>query len=706
PCEFGAHEHCQCADGFTGLKWCDFDGNWGLCDCDDDPGSDSDVDSDVDTDADSDWVGTECEPPVDEGDEDPCPGITGDADSFCFAWTGAPGGFCTKECTAATYNVPVQEGCPTFDGIVCMNISHLTADPADDEVGYNVCVEECIPQPLGNPGPCKASFQACDPEGWARESQFATCLMAKCQSNADCLVASGPECTNDGDCNTAEGETCSEDNLCVFEANCDTESGRCTWEAGTADAEPGDPCNSSWDCNKNSICFQPEVDEDGKTTPANGYCASFGCKAANSAAVNGSGSSDPAIQDEFTCGMLGTCHAGFNSGGLCMKRCNPPHDQDAFRCRQQSWGDPYLDVNGDYDCYDQTAYGYPIATGGNVEMYTVASAPVCSYVMRGVGSKCGDDEDEYEQTPQDCADRYGGNPTPWGLGMTCRDHETGELDDFGYCLDNTTSGPTESWGASDSDTDTDTDTDTDIDTDTGTGPALIELEWTALWGGWFQMGSPDAVGNDDEHPQHGVSVTDFEITRSEVTVFQYSQCVDDSVCTAPGEGEACNWGVDGREDFAANCASWTQAGAFCAWAGGRLPTESEWEFAARSGWDITYPWGDDTATCDYAVMADFDAGGPGCGTGETMEACSIPDGDTFHGLCDMAGNVMEWVQDQYHDSYTGAPDDGSAWTDLFTTERVMRGGGYQDTANQVRAAARMWGNEATQADAVGFRCAR
>ncbi|MBW2276527.1 MAG: hypothetical protein JRF63_03480, partial [Deltaproteobacteria bacterium] len=196
-------------------------------DTDSDADTDADTDSDSDTDPDTDWVGEPCEPPEEEGDEDPCPGITGDANSFCFAWTDAPGGFCTKECTAATYAVPVEEGCPSFDGYVCMDISGLTADPADDEVGYPICVEECIPQPLGQPGPCKASYHSCDPQAWAWESQFATCLMAKCQSDANCLVASGPECTDDGDCNTAEGETCSGDNLCVFEADGDIGSGRC-----------------------------------------------------------------------------------------------------------------------------------------------------------------------------------------------------------------------------------------------------------------------------------------------------------------------------------------------------------------------------------------------------------------------------------------------------------------------------------------------
>jgi hypothetical protein len=427
---------------------------------DTDPGSDTDADSDsdADTDADTDdgddWVGIPCDPPVDEGEEDPCPGSTGDNDSFCFAWSGAPGGFCTKECSAATYEVPVQDGCPTFEGVVCMDISGHTGDPADDEDGYDICVEECVPEPLGQPGPCKAPYQSCNPWAWAWESQFATCLLSKCQTDEDCLVPSGPECTDDDDCAAAEGDYCTGDGTCVFDGDCDPESGRCTWEAGDPDAEPGDPCETSHDCNSNAICIPPQEDSDDKVAPANGYCLRYGCKAADAAAPNGSGSTDSSIQDEFNCGMMGSCHNGFDHGGACLKRCNPPNDQDAFRCRQQSWGSEVLDANGDYDCYHFDIQ-YPIWTTGNIVLFPAAVTPGCAWISRDVplrvggSSKCGTDEDDLDAWQ--CNDFYGGG---FILGMTCRDAETGELDEDGYCLDSTASGPTEDW---------------ESDTDTGTG---------------------------------------------------------------------------------------------------------------------------------------------------------------------------------------------------------------------------------------------
>jgi hypothetical protein len=415
-------------------------------DSDSDTDTDSDTDSDTDTDTDTgppgdEPIGTPCVPP-EEDEDDPCPGLTGISDAFCFAWTDAPGGICTKSCTAATYDAPVQSGCPTFDGVVCMDISDLTADTSDDATGYEICVEECVPSPLGESGPCIADYIACDPQSWAWESQFATCLMPKCQSSADCLVATGIECSGDTDCNTAEGAYCSDDDNCVFEADCDLASGRCTWTAGDPTSEPGDPCESTWDCGENHICFVEDIDDDDKVAPANGYCAKFGCKAANEDSPNGSGSSDAAIQDEFGCGFTGVCHAGFQMGGLCMKRCLPPHGNPAMRCRQQSWEDApeFLDAHGDYDCYDQTAYGFYIYTSGNTEFYPVADDPFCTYVMRGVGAKCGTASDE--KTPSDCDDHFSGGLS---LGMTCRDPVTGESDLYGYCLDETTSGETEAW---------------------------------------------------------------------------------------------------------------------------------------------------------------------------------------------------------------------------------------------------------------------
>ena len=155
------------------------------------------------------------------------------------------------------------------------------------------------------------------------------------------------------------------------------------------------------------------------------------------------------------------------------------------------------------------------------------------------------------------------------------------------------------------------------------------------------MGADDL--GPDVKPRHTVTVNSFEMAKTLVTVEQYKVCVDAKACTVPSAGPDCNWGVPGRGKHPVNCVDWQQAQTFSAWEGGRLPTEAEWEYAARSGGrDQKYPWGDSPPTCEKAVFK-------GCGTG-TAPVCSKPAGNTAQGLCDAAGNVWEWMEDRYHPS--------------------------------------------------------
>ncbi len=272
----------------------------------------------------------------------------------------------------------------------------------------------------------------------------------------------------------------------------------------------------------------------------------------------------------------------------------------------------------------------------------------------------------------------------------------------------------------DSDTDTDTDTDMDADTDTDTDSdtdsdncidgdtslGSVGIVWVTICGGSFQMGSN--AGKSSEMPVHEVIVPSFGMTKTEVTVSQYRECVTAGHCTAPNIGYGYdNWNDLGFENHPVNYLSWYQSEIFCNWAMGRLPSEAEWEYAARSGGQaITYPWGDQTATCDYAVMND---GGEGCSTGRTMEVCSKPNGNTVQGLCDMAGNIWEFAADYWHDTYSGAPTDGSAWTSGSDQFRVLRGGswgGLFGNAEDLRVAARHMPTPSGENRSSGFRCAR
>ena len=230
------------------------------------------------------------------------------------------------------------------------------------------------------------------------------------------------------------------------------------------------------------------------------------------------------------------------------------------------------------------------------------------------------------------------------------------------------------------------------------------LKWLSITGSTFQMGSD--AGTSDELPIHSVTVSSFEMTKTEVMIEQYQVCVDAGTCTLPNDNiwnSRCNWGYSDRGAHPVNCVDWDQAVAFCAWAGGRLPSEAEWEYAARSGGqDIIYPWGDETATCEYAVMNDE---GYGCGEDSTWAVCGKTAGNTEQELCDMTGNVWEWVQDRYHNSYTGAPADGSAWEDSGSY-RVLRGGSFKFSANALRLANRSYDDPSNPYYDLGFRCAR
>jgi len=231
------------------------------------------------------------------------------------------------------------------------------------------------------------------------------------------------------------------------------------------------------------------------------------------------------------------------------------------------------------------------------------------------------------------------------------------------------------------------------------------IDWVQIAGGTFAMGWNDGL---HQAPVHDVSVPSFEIGRTEVTVDQYRACVDAGACSAPDTDQGCNWGVSGRGDHPVNCVKWTQARSYAEWAGGRLPSEAEWEYAARSGGEArAWPWGDQEASCSYAVMY---GGGNGCGEESTWAVCSKPAGNTDQGLCDMAGNAGEWVEDCHQESYTGAPADGSARTSCSGHIRqvVGRGGAWVSSSpSNVRATFRFGYNPSRRSYRfMGFRLAR
>jgi formylglycine-generating enzyme required for sulfatase activity len=221
-------------------------------------------------------------------------------------------------------------------------------------------------------------------------------------------------------------------------------------------------------------------------------------------------------------------------------------------------------------------------------------------------------------------------------------------------------------------------------------------DMVAVPAGSFMMGcnaDVDDACSDDEKPQHEVNLSDFSIDVTEVTQDQYAACYAAGACTAP----SCPWDCS-QGDLPATCVDWDQARSFCAWAGKRLPTEAEWEKAARGTDALKFPWGNDDADCTRTNMA-------GCGDA-LMPVGSLPDGASPYGALDMAGNVVEMVGDYYDASYyADSPTDDPTGPETGT--RVGgRGGGYKSETLWQRASKRDWYDLDDHGAALGFRCAQ
>jgi formylglycine-generating enzyme required for sulfatase activity len=205
-------------------------------------------------------------------------------------------------------------------------------------------------------------------------------------------------------------------------------------------------------------------------------------------------------------------------------------------------------------------------------------------------------------------------------------------------------------------------------------------------GGEFIMGSMEYS---DEAPPRLRSVNEFWLDRTEVTVVQYANCVDDGECAPPGAGAGCNAGATDRWAHPINCVDFARAEAFCAWAGGRLPTEEEWEYAAKGGSENRRsPWGDAVSEDQLCWRRDETAG--------TCAVGSFDRGVSRDGALDLGGNVREWTSSPYH------PDAGTCGA---TRTRVVRGGSWQEPRPWAfRGAAREVEFADRSAPTLGFRC--
>jgi serine/threonine-protein kinase len=209
--------------------------------------------------------------------------------------------------------------------------------------------------------------------------------------------------------------------------------------------------------------------------------------------------------------------------------------------------------------------------------------------------------------------------------------------------------------------------------------------------GFFNMGS--STGRADERPEHPVLLDAFYMDITEVTNAMYRECVEAGVCTASGSGRMNNPAFG---NYPVTVVSWKQSAEYCGWAGKRLPTEAEWEYAASGPENLTWPWGN---TFDPSLSA---ATAP-----DLQPVGSFPGGASPFGLHDMAGNATEWVQDFYStDFYANSPTTNPV--NESGANRVYRGGSYGLTAadGAFFTTSRRFERSVVSDVDIGFRCAK
>ncbi len=216
---------------------------------------------------------------------------------------------------------------------------------------------------------------------------------------------------------------------------------------------------------------------------------------------------------------------------------------------------------------------------------------------------------------------------------------------------------------------------------------------------WMGAAEGDPGAEPGEKPGRQVYLDAYWIDRFEVTNAQYQRCVSAGGCTPPREERSFSRGSYYRQaafaDFPVVYVDWNQASAYCAWAGEGLPTEAQWEKAARGTDGRLYPWGDQAPT---SSLANFLAA-------DTVRVGSYPEGASPYGAEDMAGNVWEWAADWYSgDYYESAPSrnppgpQGGGY-------RVLRGGSWYNEPAYLRVSGRLRTFPDLLGSASGFRCA-
>ena len=234
---------------------------------------------------------------------------------------------------------------------------------------------------------------------------------------------------------------------------------------------------------------------------------------------------------------------------------------------------------------------------------------------------------------------------------------------------------------------------------------------------WMGCAPGDITCGPEEQPQHEVTLSAYAIDKHEVTLDQYAACVSVAGCKAPsgtnGQSAAWNWDAVGRGSHPINGLTRANATAYCAWQGKRLPTEAEWEKAARGGCELypnqdckamatLSPWGKAAPSC---TLAHYNQSFSGCGTSTTAPIGLRPGGASPYGVHDMAGNVSEWVSDSYSATWYANSPASNPVGPSSGSDGIKRGGAFSSTAAYLRVSERFGADVTTSYTDQGVRCA-
>ncbi|GJL62968.1 MAG: hypothetical protein NPIRA04_16220 [Nitrospirales bacterium] len=238
------------------------------------------------------------------------------------------------------------------------------------------------------------------------------------------------------------------------------------------------------------------------------------------------------------------------------------------------------------------------------------------------------------------------------------------------------------------------------------GDAMMEkdpVEMVTIPAGPFIRGSADSEGRPDERPRRKIFLQAFALDKYEVTNRQYKKFIEETLHKPPLNvyDEGKEFDISGVEDRPVVQVTWHDAVDYCFWAGKRLPSEAEWEKAARGTEGQIYPWGNsDNAT----ALANYD--GEWKGTETLLDVTTLPEGASPYGHHHMAGNVREWVEDWYAPEYYQTSPERNPKGPETGILKVIRGGSWRSFLPDLRVTSRGKGGFALKTHGIGFRCAR